>query len=280
MERLMEPALLNYFIYNNELKDACDFNSRFTESGPGIYEVIRFQEGKPLFLDEHIRRFFHSAKYEKLPLDLSEKQMRNRIRTLIESNRAKQGNIFFQLTLNPEKGHVFTAWIMPSYYPSKEELKNGVALKTMSGTRKEPHSKRINLPVRKTADKILQSQPVAEVLMISKNGLVTEGSRSNIFFVNDTALYTPAINLVLPGITRSVVIRLARENGIKTFEKNILFDNITEFNGCFLTSTSKDILPVRMIDKTLFHVPEPVTQKLISLFQELAFEYFMNFSWD
>ncbi|NOX85841.1 MAG: hypothetical protein GXO86_07750 [Chlorobi bacterium] len=280
METMMEPALLNYFIYNDELKDTCDFNSRFIEKGPGIYEVIRFQDGKPLFLDEHIRRFFQSAKYEKLPLELTEEQIRERIKTLIISNRAKQGNIFFELTINPEKGPVFTAWVMPSYYPSKEELTNGVVIKTMTGARKKPHSKRINLPVRKTADKIIQGEHVAEVLMISDSGLVTEGSRSNIFFVKDTALYTPPLKLVLPGITRSVIIRLARENGIKVFEEDIRFDHIQRFDSCFLTSTSRDVLPVRQIDKLRYSVSSPVIRKLISLFEDMAFEYFLNFSWD
>ncbi len=280
MEKMMEPVLLKYFIYNNDLKDTCDFNSRFIEKGPGIYEVIRFQDGKPLFLDEHIRRFFQSAKYEKLPLELSEKQIRDRIRTLIESNRAKQGNIFFELTINPEKGPVFTAWIMPSYYPSKQDLHNGVVITTMTGARKKPHSKRINLPVRKTADKIIQNENVAEVLMISENGLVTECSRSNIFFVNDTALYTPSLELVLPGITRSVVIRLAGENGIQVFEEDIRFDQIKDFDSCFLTSTSRDILPVRQINEIPFSVSSPVIQKLMSLFQDLVFEKLLNFSWD
>ncbi len=277
---MTEPALLNYFIYNNELVDTCDFNGRYTEKGTGIYEVIRFQDGKPLFLDEHIDRFFHSAKYEKLPLELSKEQIRNRIRTLIESNRAKSGNIFFQLTLNPDKGAVFTAWIMPSYYPSKEELKNGVVIKTMSGARKKPHSKRVNLPVRKTADQIIQSEHVAEVLMIAENGLVTEGSRSNIFFVKETTLYTPTTKLVLPGITRSVVIDLAEKNGFQVVEGDIRFDTIKDFDGCFLTSTSRDILPVSKIDDLTYQVPNPVIEKLMLVFQDLVFDYFLNFSWD
>lgn len=277
---MTEPALLNYFIYNNELVDTCDFNGRYTEKGTGIYEVIRFQDGKPLFLDEHIDRFFHSAKYEKLPLELSKEQIRNRIRTLIESNRAKSGNIFFQLTLNPDKGAVFTAWIMPSYYPSKEELKNGVVIKTMSGARKKPHSKRVNLPVRKTADQIIQSEHVAEVLMIAENGLVTEGSRSNIFFVKETTLYTPTTKLVLPGITRSVVIDLAEKNGFQVVEGDIRFDTIKDFDGCFLTSTSRDILPVSKIDDLTYQVPNPVIEKLMLVFQDLVFDYLLNFSWD
>ena len=277
---MTEPALLNYFIYNNELVDTCDFSGRYTEKGTGIYEVIRFQDGKPLFLDEHIDRFFHSAKYEKLPLELSKEQIRNRIRTLIESNRAKSGNIFFQLTLNPDKGAVFTAWIMPSYYPSKEELKNGVVIKTMSGARKKPHSKRVNLPVRKTADQIIQSEHVAEVLMIAENGLVTEGSRSNIFFVKETTLYTPTTKLVLPGITRSVVIDLAEKNGFQVVEGDIRFDTIKDFDGCFLTSTSRDILPVSKIDDLTYQVPNPVIEKLMLVFQDLVFDYLLNFSWD
>jgi len=280
MVKMMEPALLNYFIYNNELIDTCDFHGQYTEKGPGIYEVIRFQDGKPLFLNEHIDRFFHSAELEKLPLDFTKEQLRHRIRALLESNRAKTGNIFFQLTLNPEKGAVFTAWIMPSYYPSKQDLKNGVVITTMSGTRDKPHSKRVNLPVRITADQIISREHVTEVLMIAKNGLVTEGSRSNIFFVKNTTLYTPTSKLVLPGITRSVVIRLAKENGIDVVEGNIRFDELKDFEGCFLTSTSKDILPVRKIGSITYHIPNAVIQKLMTLFQDLVFDYLLNFSWD
>ena len=64
MGKLMENCLLNHYILNAELRNSCDFNPDLLASGPGIYEVFRVIEGKPLFLDEHIDRFFRSADYE------------------------------------------------------------------------------------------------------------------------------------------------------------------------------------------------------------------------
>lgn len=279
MEILMEPALLNYFVRNSELVSTCDFNTALSDNSTGIYEVLRIKDGKPVFLEEHIRRFFNSAKFEQFPLELTEKQIRNRIRALIENNKAKQGNIRFQLTMHPAKGAVFLAWIIPYFYPSTSDIENGAIIKTLRAARENPQSKRINLPVRQTAEKIIKKEGIAEVLMINDKGLVTECSRSNIFFIKNKNLFTPSLSLVLNGITRSMIISLAKENGIRTHEEDIRFDEAAYFDSCFLSSTSKNILPVRQIDKINYSVNNAVIKKLENLYDNLVNDYLDKFDW-
>jgi len=279
MEILMEPALLNYFVHNNELVSTCDFNTNLSDESTGIYEVLRIKDGKPVFLEEHIRRFFNSAKFEQYSHEISEKQIRNRIRALIETNKAKQGNIRFQLTMHPAEGAVFLAWIIPFYYPPANDIENGVIIKTLRAVRENPQSKRINLPVRQAAEKIIQKEGIAEILMINDKGLVTECSRSNIFFIKNKNLFTPSLSLVLNGITRSMIIRLAKENGVHVHEEDIRFDDAGYFEACFLSSTSKNILPVRQIDKISYSVNNAVTKKLENLYDNLVNDYLDKFDW-
>jgi branched-subunit amino acid aminotransferase/4-amino-4-deoxychorismate lyase len=69
MGKVMETGLLNYFVLNEELKDTCDFNPVILKNGRGIYEVFRVIDGTPLFLEEHIERFYHSVELGNFAFD-------------------------------------------------------------------------------------------------------------------------------------------------------------------------------------------------------------------
>jgi branched-chain amino acid aminotransferase len=275
----MEHCLLNYFILNDELRDTCDFNSAILTEGPGIYEVIRIIEGKPIFLDEHLDRFFNSAMHENFTMDYQIHDLRKRIQLLIEQNKMTFGNIRFQFIVHPHLGDLFIAWAISFFYPSQKEIKEGVTINTVKATRENPHSKRTNLPVRTLAESLIEKQHIAEVLMINTNGLITEGSRSNIFFVKDKKLYTPHSKLVLKGVTRDKIIELAIQNGIPTVEEKIRIDQIDQFEACFLSSTSKNVLPVKQIDEIQFQVNNRIVSEIMQLYNNLVKQYLNHFSW-
>lgn len=277
---LMENCLLNYYVLNDELRDSCDFNPYILTEEKGVFEVLRVINEIPLFLDEHIERFYRSAELEKLIMSFSRKKLRKNLQKLIEVNRLKNGNIRFQYLIHSQIGPLFFAWVTTAIYPTKMEYNEGVVIVSLNAFRKNPHSKRANLPVRFMAEEIIAKEDVTEVLLINKDELVTECHRSNIFFIAGKTLYTPSIELVLPGITRDKIIQLALENHIQFAEKNINVKELVNYDACFISSTSKNILPVRKLDTIYYEVSDLITNKLASLYDDFIVDHLKNFNWE
>lgn len=275
----MELCLLNFYIYNHEFVRSCDFNSSILTEGPGIYEVIRVINYKPLFIQDHLQRFFNSAEYAKFKLDFNQNDIRNRIKSLIEINKMQFGNIRFQFIVHPDRGNLFLAWATPYNYPSTDQLTAGVELISISAMRENPQTKSANLPVRELSENLINDQQVEEVLLVNDHEYITEGSRSNIFFINENKIYTPNAHLVLEGVTRAKIITLASQNKIALYEENIRLKELEKFEACFLSSTSKSVLPVKQIDNINFEVSNDCIQKISMLYKELIANYLTNFRW-
>ena len=245
----METCLLNYFIVGTELRSTCDFNPNLHKEGRGIYEVSRVINGIPLFLNEHIDRFYNSAEIGNIGLNINRNQLLRMFQSLIEVNHLKNGNIQFQFIERKNSGKHFTAWITPTIYPTEKDYTEGVQIATLNAVRNLPNLKSVNLPTRQKANQFISEKEIFEVLLIDDEGLVTEGSRSNIFFVKDNKLVTTNLELVLPGITRSKVIEIAFRENINLHTTHIPFTELDNFDAAFLTSTSMKILPIKAIDK-------------------------------
>jgi len=268
-------CLLNYYIVNDELEDTCDFNSDLLKNASGIYEVLRVIDGKPLFLDEHIDRFFRSASALSIDPEFSKDWVKLRIRTLIEANLLKSGNIHFQI-LNATH---FIAWIPPYKYPTQQQKDDGAEVISLTATRKNPQIKQTNLPARLKADEIKKETGIHEVILVNENGLITEGSRSNIFFVKNKQLFTPDLKLVLPGITQSKIFEIALKNEISILKTQIYFTTAGEFESAFISSTSNHVLPLKRMDEFIYNPKNPIIEIISTGFQQLVQENLEHFSW-
>jgi D-alanine transaminase len=111
--------------------------------------------------------------------------------------------------------------------------------------------------------------------LLVRNGCVTEATHSNILAVRNNTLYThPDSNLILPGITKSAVLRLCRDHNIKVVEEPIKADEISTYDEWFLTGTGSEIVPVVKIDDVLIGggKPGPVTRRLQQEFFRITYE--------
>jgi hypothetical protein len=179
----MESCLMKYFVLNTELKNSCECNPALFEEAPSLYEVIRVEDGIPLFLEDHIKRFFQSGKLYNKTVPVTERQIVSRIKALIEANGLVTGLIKFIYLNHPVAGNLFAAWVTPFFFPSNEMALHGVDTLTLSGERHKPNAKISHQTVRRQADEIIKTKGVYEVILVNGNGVVTEGSRSNLFFV-------------------------------------------------------------------------------------------------
>ena len=279
MEVLMQNCILNYFILNDELKSSCDFNPGLLESGKGIYDVFRVINGKPLFLAEHIARYYRSIKLGGFTYKLSAKELKAKMKVLIESNGLKNGNIQFHLSLHPDLGNLFLAWVSPHRYPLIEEYEKGVDVLGLNAVRNNPHLKSTNLSARLLANELINKEDVYKVLLVDNNNVVTEGSRSNIFFIKGEKIYTPSLTLVLDGITSSEVVRIILENRIELHNTLIPFDTINQYDAAFLTSTSMKLLPISKVDDQLYDTQNLLMHQLMTFFDQRIEKEIEGFGW-
>ncbi len=270
---------MNYFVLNSELKNTCEFNSGLFESSPSVYEVIRLEEGVPLFLHDHITRFYHSLSLSGFQCSLTEHQIRSRIKALIETNRIQTGLVKFVFTNHAVAGELFAAWVIPFFFPAGKTYQSGVNMMSYNGKRDNPNVKLSNQKIREQSNRLISDNDVYEVILLSEHNVISEGSRSNLFFVSRGILYTPHHSLILNGITRQKVIELALASGIDVLESSFQLNEIACCEAAFITGTTPKVLPVREIDTFSFEVSNPVVQHLSEKYDELIANYVGNFSW-
>ncbi len=275
-----ESCLLTNFIHNNNIVSSCDFIPDNLNKGTVIYEVTRVINGIPLFYQEHIERFLKSINNSGFEIKLTPKSIALRIKALIESNKLEEGNIRFQISFTDDFENTFSAWVSPFFYPGKDLYKNGASLSTIVAQRQNPNIKTLNQNLRDNISAHIRKNNIYEMLLISEDGLITEGSRSNIFFVKNNEIFTPTTSLVLPGITRSKVFCIAKESGINCTETDIYIDSLSLFDGTFITGTSPKVLPVLNIDSTFFDHDNAMIKTIMNKYDTMVKEDTESFSWE
>ncbi len=242
-------AIFDYLIYNGAPFCTDDPLVESIIHQRSVYEVIRLVDGIPLYYEEHLDRLYHSAKLSGITLCIDPEMIDNVIRELVNLNKQYNANIKL---LFSEDGNSYFAYFMHTFYPPATMFTSGVSTILYDEERPNPNAKINEYQVRSriTADR--EAQNAFEALLVNHNGNITEGSRTNVFFADDTSLYTAPSGKVLIGITRLKVIELCKKVGIPLQEIDIPVSKLSHFSGAFLTSTSNDVLPIHYIDDLEF----------------------------
>ena len=234
-----------------------------------IYEVIRFMDGKPLFLHDHLNRLISSARKAEYRIpDI--RKLKEGIRLFSRRVDLTEGNIKTLLCFDKEKSS-FSVYVYQVHhrYPTGEDYETGVVVATESMERTEPNVKKWNPEMRQKTERLKGEKDIYEVLMVDSKGNITEGSKSNIFMIMGDSLVTPPDEVVLPGITRKKVIALCFDLKIPVRFENLPYQNLTSYSGAFLSGTSPKILPLRKIDNHTFDVSQPLIKKLMNAYDQL-----------
>lgn len=261
----------DYFALNNSIQSLAAFVDRKEEKR--VYEVLRVEKGVPLFFEDHLNRLRLSAKLSKMELNLTDNDILQLLFKLIESNKVREGNIYLSF-----KGS-FLAYFIPHKYPTAEKYSTGVHCGILSAERQNPHAKMLQTNVRIQADELIAKNEFYEVLLTDRQGQITEGSRSNIFFVAGKEIMTPPGAGVLLGVTRKKTIALAMNLGFELTETNIKLDELEDFQAAFLTGTSPNILPIHKINGFNFNVQNQIVRQLMKAYDELIETYSTSFHW-
>lgn len=263
-------CIQKYFIHNKEIKSCKSFNESVIESGLSVYEMIRIEKGLPLFIDDHLERLYSSAAIINLVIEEPKQEIEHFIQTLIHKNQVETGKIKLVIHFNSENisEQDLLIYFTTYYFPSQQEYENGVTVGLCKAIRTNPNAKVLNIQARRRANNIIVENKFFEVLLLDVNDFITEGSRSNVFFIKDNVIYTPPGKDVLQGITRKNILHICKNHDLSVIEKNIHLSELKNFDALFLSGTSLKILPIKNIEKYFFNNKNKTLQKLIDLYNQ------------
>ncbi|MFY8269297.1 MAG: branched-chain-amino-acid transaminase [Terrimicrobiaceae bacterium] len=255
--------------------------------GDGVFEGIRFYQGRVFRLDEHISRLFDSARAIALDIGLDKAAVTEATLETIRQNHLQDGYIRLVVTrgigdlgLNPAlcpKASVFIIAGKITLYP-EEKYQNGLDVVTCA-TRRIPHGalspmvKSLNYLNNVLAKMEAQNAGAGEGLMLNEQGFVAECTGDNIFIVKNGVVYTPPIaSGALAGVTRAVVFEIAAGFGMPIQEPMMTRYDIYTADECFLTGTAAEVIPAVKLDSRPIGsgTPGPLTRKFIARFHELT----------
>ncbi len=237
----------------------------FYEEGTVVYEVLRLDEGIPLFIEDHFSRFCNSAEKMGYSLQISLSELKHQLEKLASKNGFIEGNVFLKIKLHPTVQN--TLWhFIPHVYPGQDQYQKGVSLKLLHAERPNPEAKVLNLSVRQQANHIIEESGCYEVLLVDREGFITEGSRSNFMLFKGNEVYTAPGDKILSGITLKKVINICEQNGIILHRIGAREAELEQFDAACLTGTSPKVLPVSSIENYPFAADHPLMRKLIQLY--------------
>lgn len=266
----MSEAIKKIYLKNGLIKSTKTFEEN-QSMGKVIYEVIRITKGRPLFYSMHYERFINSLKLSGSEFVIKKSWLREIIQRLIDENKIVSGNI--KITLSMENEDIY-AYSIKHKYPTLKMYSDGVPCILYFGERQNPNAKVIDKDFREKVTEQINTREVYEAILVDRNGLVTEGSKSNIFLIKDNKLYTSRVKNVLRGVTRTEIINMAKENNIELIEEDIRYVNLPDFDAMFISGTSSHILPISKVEEHEFDTKNKLLKELMRLFKGYINEYF------
>jgi branched-chain amino acid aminotransferase len=255
--------------------------------GDGIFEGIRAYQGRVFKLKEHIDRIFYSAKAILLEIPMTKEELSRAVVETCRENKIRDGYIRLVVTrgigslgLNPnrcERPSVIIIVDKLLLYP-EEMYQKGMEIVTVATTRNHhnavnPAIKSLNYLNNILAKIEANIAGVEEAVMLNGQGFVAECTGDNIFIIKNQKLLTPPLAAgALYGVTRAVVMDLAKISGIDVAEPDLTRYDLYNADECFLTGTGAELIPVTKIDGRVIGsgVPGPMTQKLVGEYHALT----------
>jgi branched-chain amino acid aminotransferase len=273
----MNECFGNSFILNGELQPAELFDNSLIYEGDSIYEVIRMVKGLPVFFNDHATRLETSVRLQRRTMLADKKELRRDIIALSDSEKKKEINLKIVFNYNNDLDNYLIYFIEP-IYPSPEQYKKGVKGVLFFAERKDPESKVINHRLRSEIYHKLILEGAYEALLVNRDYCITEGSRSNIFFIKGDTLITAPDKAVLSGITRKHLLEICSENGVNVEFSSVKADKISEYESVIMTGTSPAVLPFYCIDNKFFDVRHHLIGLLRNLYLVKAEESMRQFA--
>ncbi len=272
-----------YVLHSDAMVHIEDRGYQFSD---GIYEYCAFYNGVLLDEDLHWARLERSLKELHMAAPMSRAALNIVVQELIEQNGKRDGGLYLQVTRGVAKrDHPFPMRVKPALtmtvcapkYPKPSEIQDGVRVVTHPDHRWARRDiKSISLLANVIAKQTANAKGLREAWLVMDNGQISEGSVSNAYIINAKGeLITHHLDHhILGGVTRDVVLKLARKARIIVHERAFNLQEIKSAQEAFITSTSVNVLPVVKVDDIVIGKgkPGPVTKKLLQLYYDHILE--------
>ncbi len=249
--------------------------------GYGVFDFLITYNRRPFYLKEHVARLENSAGEIGLQLQHSNSQICEIVEETIKRNsHHAESNIRIVYTggispdgVTPQGNGVLMVMVTPKLELPDWWYTDGAAVATVDMERFIPTSKSTNYLNAVFAQQLAKKQGGIEAIYVDRQNRVLEGTTTNIFGVKGSTLVTPPDG-ILPGITRSVVLELAKGRHVVEL-RHIDKEELKEFNEIFITASNKEIVPVIKVDDMVVADGKPgmQTRKIMSLFSEYTDAY-------
>jgi len=248
--------------------------------GFGVFDFLRTYNKKPFFLEAHLDRFFSSLSILGMKPLKTKKAIGKIIEEGIKKNNFEETNIKIIQTggesddgITPKGKYNFIVMFTPATLYPRQYFEKGIALITHPFSRLFPEAKSLNYLAGVLAIKKAKKQKAVEALYVDKKKIY-ECVTSNFFAVVGEKLITPKQNILI-GITRQVVINLAKKLGFKVEERDLFLKEIPKFSEAFITASNKEIMPVVRIDNQRISNGKvgKITKILMKEFKDLTKNY-------
>lgn len=238
--------------------------------GYGVFDFSRTYNGQPFLFDRHLNRLRKSAQVLNLELSLSDDRIYQIVKKLINQNQVEEAGIRIVLTGGEQSN--FFILVKELTTPDWRNYKDGVKVVTYKHKRILPQVKSLVYPMAYKLKHWQKEQNASEILYINK-GKVTEATKSNFFVFKGDKLVTPKQN-ILKGVTRNLVLELA-DGEFVIQERDLLREELSQATEAFLTSTTKQVLPVVQINDQRVGSGEVGnnTQKLMAMFEKYVKDF-------
>ena len=252
-------------------------------SGWGVFTTLRIVEGVPFAFERHWARLTRDAAALRVPMPPDSESVRRKLLELVESNHAHHSTL--RLVIVRNGGGL---WEGPSgsgrasdliaLTADSKEWGQGVKLAYVKNARHAANefagAKILSWAMNLTWAESAQSRGFDEVILLNERGEVAECTSANIFVANGGQVATPPLSAgCLPGITREVLLEAIRVPGIEVAEKTILPAELESADEVFITSTTRNLLPVLRVEQKAIGRSEGVRTALGKAFDEFVYRY-------
>lgn len=241
-----------------------------------VYEVLRVIGGVALFAEDHLERFLNSCALSGIGSPLEFVQFLEQLQVIIETNSMEIGNLKFDLSILESGKFVWQMYPIAHQYPAEIDYSTGVRCGLLPLERANPQAKVVQQTVREQANATIAANNWYEAILVNARGCITEGSRSNIFFIKKERVYTAPAAQVLLGITRAKVMDCISTLELICSEVPIALESLASFDAAFISGTSPKILPIAQIEGIPFDVNNPVLRRLMEAYDQLISSYILE----
>ena len=225
--------------------------------GGGFFETVLLREGKPQNLAAHLRRLRDSAKILDSKIPYAVGTIEAAVAKLVMKNKISKGML--RITLTPQ-----TFLMVTLKFPKRPKEASACFVKM---ERCLPQLKTLNYLPTVLAQREAATKGFEEALLVDRKGFVTEGGRTNLFWVKNKKVFTPPLGDALPGTTRARVITLIHNLNLKFSESKVKPEKLLLAEEVFLTNAPMEIWPVTKIENKNFPLGE-ITQLLQEAYAE------------